>query len=210
LRPPAPLHFPVSEEVPETTRHMKQRHQLFETLEREFGEHAQVSSDQFLYWDPTNPKRCMAPDVALRMGLPSRLIETWKTWELGAPHLGIEITSDSDAPRLRFEEKLERYRQAGVLEVVRFDAKDQTAPIRLFDWFDGDMVERDNTDPESVRCDVLGLYWCVRQDHELGPTLRLSRDPGGRDLVLTPLEIAEASLAEARACIAELEAKLGR
>jgi hypothetical protein len=62
------------------------------------------------------------------MGLPSRLIETWKTWELGAPHLGVEITSDSDAPRLRFEEKLERYRHAGVLEVVRFDAKDQTTP----------------------------------------------------------------------------------
>jgi hypothetical protein len=65
------------------------------------------------------------------------------------------------------------------------------------------MVERDNTDPESLRCDVLGLYWCVRPDHELGPTLRLSRDPGGSDLVLTPLEAANAR-------IAELEAKLGR
>lgn len=73
LRAPARLHFPVSEEVPESTRHMKQRNQLFETLEREFGARALIASDQVLYWDATNPKRCMAPDVAVRMGLPTRL-----------------------------------------------------------------------------------------------------------------------------------------
>lgn len=189
---------------------MKQRYQLFQTLEREFGERALIASNQFLYWDATNPERCMAPDVAVRVGLPTRLLESWKTWELGAPHLGVEIVSDSDAPRLRFEEKLERYRQAGVLEVVRFDARAKTQPIRVFDSLDGDMLERDLADPESLRSDVLDLYWCVRTDRELGPTLRLCRDAAGTDVVPTPLEIAQTSLEAANARIAELEAKLAK
>lgn len=226
LRPPAPLVFPTGADVPEGDRHKKVLIVLWQSVIQEFKGRALIASDMFLYWDPTNPKRCLAPDLAVRVGAPTESLQCWKTWEKGAPHLGVEIVSDWDRSEMRAEEKLERYRQAGILEVVRFEA--ERPALRLWDLFDGDLVERDLTDGEALRCDALGLYWCVHEDAELGPTLRLARDRSGAELVLTPWEAeraareaeiaakdaalaakdaALAELAAARARIAELEKK---
>ncbi len=195
--------------------HRRASEALASSIERAFGGNALVSSDQFLYWDPTNPKRRLAPDVAVRVGAPAELVTSWKTWERGAPHVGVEIVSDSDASELRFEEKLERYRQAGVAEVVRFDRDDIQRPIRICDLVEGDMVERDLTDPEAFHCDALGLYWWLHTDAELGVTLRLSREQATGALVLTPAEAERAAKDDERrekeaalARIAELEAEV--
>jgi Uma2 family endonuclease len=116
--------------------------------------------------------------------------------------VGVEIVSDSDASERAVGDKLERYRQAGVGEVVRFDPEDPAKPLRLWDLFDGDLVERDPSGPEALRCDALSLYWCVRPDEKLGPTLRLARDPAGSDLVLTQEEAALARVAELEVALA--------
>jgi Uma2 family endonuclease len=195
LRPPVPLFFPEVEQMPEGRWHRLATEALAQSIEHELSRQVLVSCDQFLYWDPTNPKRCLAPDVALRLGSPSELLSTWKTWERGAPHVGVEVVSPSDASDLRLEEKLERYRQAGVSEVVRYDHEAVERPIRIWDLIDGDLVERDLTDPEGFRCDALGFYWSVHADPELGPTLRLARDREGRELVMTPREMVQAKLA---------------
>src|SRR5688500_5839837 len=84
LRTPAPLHFPVEETVPETTRHFRLRTALYQSIELAFRGTALVGSDQFLYFDATDPKRCLAPDLMFRHG-PSQLLRSWKTWEYGAP-----------------------------------------------------------------------------------------------------------------------------
>jgi Uma2 family endonuclease len=224
LRTPVPLFFPEEELMPEGRWHRIATEKLAQSVEHALSRQVLVSSDQFLYWDPTNPKRCLAPDVALRLGAPSELLSTWKTWERGAPHVGVEVVSPSDASDLRLEEKLERYRQAGVAEVVRYDHDAVEQPIRIWDLLDGDLVERDLSDPEGLRCDALGFYWCVYPDPELGATLRLTRDREGRDLVMTPGEAdraklvleqakveAERSAKEAALTrIAELEAELHR
>ena len=42
------------------------------------------------------------------VGAPSRILSMWKTWELGAPHVGVEIVSDWDTSTGRMEQKLER------------------------------------------------------------------------------------------------------
>ncbi len=195
VRAPVPLHFPHEEEVPEGLIHFKARAMLFSSLEALLGPGSLVSSDQFVYWDPTDPGQRLAPDIGIRVGTPRAPILSWKTWELGAPHVGVEIVSESDESPRELEKKLERYRRAGILEVVRFDPEDRSQPLRIWDLVDGDLVERDLAGPDALLCDALGLYWCIRQDAELGPLLRLARDAAGKDLVLTQIEALEAELA---------------
>jgi hypothetical protein len=213
LRPPAPLHFPEQEDVSESTDHKLRVIALWQSVMQALGDGALVGSDLFLYWDPTDPKKCLAPDLAVRTGTPSAILKTWKTWERGAPHVGVEIVSDSDRSAEPFARKLERYRQAGIAEVVRFDVEDADRPLRLWDLLDGDLVERAVTVPDARFCDALGLYWCVVGDPVLGSTLRLGRDPAGAELLPTPGEMRDAALVARDAALArvgELEAELAR
>lgn len=79
---------------------------------------------------------------------------------------------------------------------MRFDPESAGAPLRLWDLIDGDLVERDRTDPNAFACDALSLYWCVKLDSALGPTLRLSRDAEGIELLPTAEERVAALEAE--------------
>jgi hypothetical protein len=218
VRPPAPLHFPTEEQVPESIVHRKRVNLLYSIVDREFHGRALVACDQFLYWDATNPGRRLAPDVAVRRGnYPGERLDSWKTWLLGAPEVGVEIVSEYDRSEGVFDLKLERYRQAGILEVVRFDPEDQQKPLRLWDLFDGDLVERQLGTREALHCDALDLYWCIESDSELGRVLRLGRDPACQALLSTPEEAERAAKERALSerdqaldRIRELEAALAR
>jgi hypothetical protein len=214
VRPPVPLHFPEEETVPETVEHRRRLNVLFDSVRREFAGRAIVASDQFLYWDATDPKKRLAPDLAIRVGNTVERLPSWMTWKLGAPQVGVEIVSDFDRAEGPFAAKLERYRRAGIVEVVRFDPEDAEQPLRLWDSFDGDLVERNLGGPEALHCDALSLYWCVKQDPELGGVLRLARDALGTNLVLTPEEAEraakEAAIVERDAALAEKETALAR
>jgi Uma2 family endonuclease len=214
LRPPSPIDFPVEEKVPETSVHMRLRTALFLILERELRGRAFVGSDQFVYWDPTDPKACLAPDLLVRLGGPLELLRSFKVWLHGAPHLAIEVVSPIDARDKNLRAKLERYRRAAIGEVVIFDPDDAVEPVRLWDFFDGDLVERDRSDPAAFRCDALGAYWKITVDATLGPMLRVARDPEGTDLWLTPEEAEhaaqEAAHAAQKAAHAAQEAALAR
>jgi Uma2 family endonuclease len=192
--------------VPETRRHLGLRTALFQILEAAFADRAVIGSEQFVYWDPTDPKACCAPDVMVRVGEPDAPFDSWKVWERGAPQLAIEVISASDADYAPWERKLERYRHVGVRELVRFDPDDAEEPLRIWDLLDGDAVERDRAEPGFLTCQTLGAYFCLRQDDKLGVMLRLARDGAGKDLFPTPHEARRA--AEAR--IRELEAELAR
>ena len=89
-----------------------------------------------------------------------------------------------------------------------FDPDDAVEPVRLWDFFEGDLVERDRTDPAAWRCDALNAFWKLTTDATLGPMLRVARDPEGTDLWLTPEEAERTAKEAALARIAELEAKL--
>src|SRR5512139_3995353 len=121
VRSPRPLVFPTEAEVPESKRHLELRTALYEILKIAFSDRALIGSEQFVYWDPTDPGACLAPDVSVRLGEPDRAFDSWKTWELGAPQVAVEIVSRSDAPEAEWSGKLERYRRMGAAEVVRFD-----------------------------------------------------------------------------------------
>lgn len=204
LRTPQPLVFPVAaEKMPETGEHALACADLF-TLVRAFvGPRGAVGSDQFVYFDPSDPSACLAPDLIVRIGASPELFPSWKTWERGAPHVGVEITSAFDASQLEWERKLERYTRAGIAEVVRFDPANQEQPLRLWDLFDGDLVERSLEGDGARLSDALGAHWCVRPHRELGQRLGLSLDASDQRPVLTSEE-------QALARIAELEAELSK
>ena len=201
------LHFPVEASVPEHKRHLELRTLLYRVLGTLAGEHS-VGSEQFVYWDPTDPSRCLAPDAFVRLGVPDSIFGSWKTWERGVPEVAVEIVSDSDASEASWDAKLQRYQELGVRELVRFDADE--APerqVRIWDRVDGALVERQDGDHS---CRGLKLYWVVVPLDRIPAALRLARDAEGCDLVLTPEEREARARKAAEQRVAELEAALRR
>ena len=218
LREPVPLLFPVDEEVPEHKLHVELRTALYQLIQLALGDHVIVGTEQFVYFDAANPQRRLAPDVMVWVGAKDEIFGAWKVWERGAPHIAVEIVSPSDSPPGPWSKKLERYRQCGVSELVRFDPVAKSARLRIWDRVDGDLVERDVTAPSGHACDALGLWWCVVSDPTFGFMLRLARDSDGEELLPTLAESrlheaqarasAEAQKREAEARIRALEAEL--
>jgi hypothetical protein len=198
LRAPQPLIFPESQEMPETGLHLELRTGLYLIVRDFVGERGAVGSEQFVYWDPSDPRRCLAPDLVVRMGTTPGPFPVWKTWERGAPHLGVEIVSQFDRGETEWNARLERYRSAGINEVVRFDPEAVTRPLRLWDRFDGDLVERDLEGEGALECDTLGAYWCLGEDPKLGKVLRLAKGPLGAELLPSAEERIAALEAELR------------
>ncbi len=188
LRPPEPLHFPSSEEMPETSVHLRLRTALFLVLDHRLSGRAFVGSEQFVYWDPTDPAACLAPDAFVRLGCPYALLPSFKVWEHGAPNLAVEIISATDARDRNWQQKLVRYARCGVTELVRYDPEDQARPLRLWDLLDGDLVERDLSEPGARFCEALGAYWVIAPDPVLGRALRIAADAEGSELWPTPAE----------------------
>jgi Uma2 family endonuclease len=199
LRTPVPIHFPSEESMPETAVHLRLRTALFLVLEGRLHGRAFIGSDQFVYWDPTDPRACVAPDAFVRLGGPLTLPPSFKVWEHGAPQLAIEVISRSDARDANQQEKLERYRRCGVAELAFFDPEDDERPLRLWDLVEGDLVERDLEVPGATFTRTLSAYLRVQPDAELGRALRISDDADGTKVWLTPMER-----------VAELEAELAR
>ena len=213
VRAPRPLHFPESAEVPETRLHEELCALLRALLRHAFAKEHSVGGDQFIYWDPTDPRACLAADAFVRLGQPDSQFRTWRVWERGAPELAIEILSDSDADSL--DVKLQKYARLGVRELVTFDPESAAPRLRVWDRLGADLVERELLS-QSAASKVLPGHWLVVRG-----ALRLSRDEAGSSLYPTPTEAeaearqaeAEARQAETRALserIRELEAELAR
>ena len=203
VRPPQPVHFPSSEEAPETNRHLELRTALYQILKQELSACATIGSGQFVYYVPTTATKSLAPDVFVKLGQPHATFRMWKTWVGGAPDIAVEVVDDfgegeecwcedeevlgeSEAD---WEAKLERYRDAGIGEVVRFDPDDAMQPIRVWDHIDGDLVERMRPEDGVFECVCLGLFWVAVPHAAFVRVLRLARDREGRDLVPTPVEV---------------------
>ncbi len=189
VRAPKAVHFPSEERpeehVSETKRHLEARTTLYLLL-KDALIGAAVGSDQFVYSDPTDPHKCLSPDVFVKRGVPDGPFETWKVWERGAPDLAVEIISASDRRDEPWSEKMTRYQESGIDELVRFDPVSER-PIRVWDRVDGELVERAATSPELRACQSLGLWWVVAPS-AFGPVLRLARERDGSGLLPTPNE----------------------
>lgn len=199
VREPVPVRFPEFAEVPESKRHLKQRTLLYQMLDLAFADRAAVGSDQFVYWDPTDPSQCLAPDVFLRLGVADDDFASWKVWERGAPDVAVEIISQSDARDRDWDDKLQKYRRLGVRELVRFDSEQDPASLRVWNAVDGDLVER-TVDGFAAASECVPGYWIITDDAATGGSvLRLARDADGRELYPCPMDR-----------VRELEAELAR
>ena len=194
------VHFPVEAEVPESKRHLQLRTLLFQFLELAFAKEAAIGCDQFVYWDPTEPRVCLAPDAFVRFGQADDLFQTWKVWERGAPQVAVEIISTSDNSEADWREKLAKYRSLGVSELVRFDPE-SSEPLRVWDLMAGELIERALSTPVESR--YLRGFWVAVEYPGVGLALRLSRDENGALLYPTRAEAAEQR-------VRELEAELRR
>jgi len=213
------LSFPDAAEVPESKRHFELRTLLYQFLKLAFSEVAAIGCDQFVYWDPTNLRACLSPDAFVRFGTKDDLFRSWKVWERGAPHVAVEILSDSDASELGWEDKLERYRRLGVSELVAFDPETAERPLRIWDFVGDDLLERRLLEPWA-QSRHLGGFWLPVEQPDTGWTLRLSHDPAGTRLFPTLADLAAREAvgrraeAEARRAaelrVRELEAELRR
>ena len=188
LRAPVPLHFPSEQTVPESKRHLILRTALFQTLWLALEGRYAIGSDQFVYWNASDPGLRLAPDVFVSTSQRDCVFDSWKTWERGAPDLAVEIISDSDSSAAEWERKLARYLQAGIQELVRFDPDEAAGQrLRVWDRIEGDLVER-AVDGDRAACHTLGLHWIALDHGELGAELRVARDEEGSVLLPTPDE----------------------
>jgi hypothetical protein len=206
LRAPRRLHFPEGAEVPESRLHEALCALLRALLRHAFASQHSVGGDQLVYWDPTDPRACLAPDAFVRLHTPDSKFKTWKVWEWGAPELAVEILSESDE---RWDTKLQKYARLGVRELVTFDPESSPATLRIWDRLETDLVERELCG-NSAASNVLPGYWVVVADPEHGRALRLSQDDAGASVFPTPTEAEAAARQAAEARIRELEAELAR
>ena len=164
MRTPQPIEFPEAEEMPEGFAHLVVRTFLFRLLSFALGPAHTVGSDQFVYWDASTSKKRLAPDVFVRLNHPQpEQLGSWQTWTTGgAPDLAVEIVSPNEGDGLTWDEKLSRYHQLGVAELVRFDPDaPEGARLRVWDRVDGDLVERQMAG-DRTPCLALGLAWRVQ------------------------------------------------
>jgi hypothetical protein len=223
VRPVQPLCFPEQEPDEERMgqgrRHFHLCHALYQMLRMVCVPEHTVGADQFVYFDAANPKRCLAPDAFVTLGVRDHDFDSYLVWEEGTPDVAFEVLSPSDTPeRWTFEEKLRRYHALGIRELVTFHVDAPTGErLRIWDRLEQDFVERAVTGDMSP-CVTLGLTLLIGPVDQYPTGLRLARDVEGRDLVLTTeeqrlaaeaaLRIADRALENAEARVRELEATL--
>ena len=117
--------------------------------------------------------------------MPDEQFDSWKSWERGVPELAVEILSPSDTPEpWELPEKIVRYHELGVREVVCFDVDAPAgARLRVWDLIEGDMVER-VVENERTPCLTLGfengagyeLVIAAAPSEKLPAALRIAHD----------------------------------
>jgi hypothetical protein len=197
VRPVKPLRFPSSSsewDMPQSGRHHRMCELMYQVLVAAVGPAHTVGGDQFVYYDASAPRRCVAPDAFVKLGVPAHHPDVWRAWLQGAPEVCVEILSPSDsAEKLTFAEKLRRYAALGTRELVVFnsDAK-HGKRLRVWDRVRDDFIERVVL-RESTPCTVLErVSYVVAKDAELGDVLRAEKDG---ELILTALEQRSRELA---------------
>lgn len=129
-----------------------------------------VSADILIYYEMGNPRRCVAPDVLVVIGVPDHRRDSYFVWRDGkAPDFVLEITSNSTQAR-DATTKRDIYAGMGVTEYWRYDPTgryfnppligevlDNRGQYRRVDVADRDRMLRGYSD-------ALGLDLCVIGD----------------------------------------------
>ncbi|MFT4623711.1 MAG: Uma2 family endonuclease [Myxococcota bacterium] len=159
------LDFPESDGAPmgESGDHIEAIIDLLAQLRHRYRERddTYIGSNQFMYWEPTDPKQSVCPDIYLAFGRPSLPFRrTWKIWEEDghAPDLVVEVTSPSTR-HIDRGAKRGLYGSLGVRELVLFDPLDEYLRPRLQGFrLAGDTLERIPASPAGVYLQTVGVW----------------------------------------------------
>ncbi len=174
--------------MPQSFRHHRMCELVYQVLAAALGPAHTVGSDQFVYYDASAPRRCVAPDAFVKLGVPAHFPDVWRTWEQGAPELCVEILSPSDSEeKLSFAEKLRRYTALGTRELIVFNADRKR--IRAWDRVNDDFVERIVAGDQTPCVTIPRHAFVVTPDAKLGHVLRL-RDAEGKLIPTDAEEVA--------------------
>ena len=187
---PKPLRYPDSDGQPmaENDEHYRAIQSIRAPLEVRFrnSEDTYVSGDLLLYYERGNPRKCVAPDVLVALGVSRGLKRTYLLWEEGKPP---DFVAEVSSPRSRTDDrtkKRELYARLGVREYFLFDPvyEDDEHSGRLQGfrlWGDGS-VEMGPGGAEGsgqeLRSEVLGIS--LRPEHK---RVRLRDIATGKDLL---------------------------
>jgi hypothetical protein len=124
------------------------------------------------------------------------------------PDLAVEIVSPNEGDGIAWDEKLARYHELGVKELLRFEPEaPEGRRLRAWDRVREDLVERQLAGDHTV-CLTLGLSWTVCPVDGQPVGLRLVDDAGR--LLEVPEEAEATARQDAEARVRELEAELAR
>lgn len=128
------VHYPESDGEPmaETDTHRDlMTKALIHPLQQYFKgrDDVYISGNLLLYYEEGNPKKSVAPDVFVVIGLPNHQRRIYKLWEEGCPpDVVFELTSKSTY-KVDLNKKKHLYEQLGVQEYFLFDPlKDRLNP----------------------------------------------------------------------------------
>jgi Uma2 family endonuclease len=162
-----------------------------------------------VYWNARDARRALSPDVFVKLDVPQSSFGSWQTWgDGGTPELAVEIISPNEGDGIAWDEKLARYHELGVKELVRFDPDARVGQrVRAWDRVRDDLVER-QIEGDRSSCLTLGLNWTVGAAAGEPVGLRLVNDAGR--VLPAPEEAAEARADTAETRVRELEEQLRR
>jgi Uma2 family endonuclease len=158
-------------------------------LEWHFRDHEDVyvSGNLFVYYEEGNPKKCVAPDVFVVLGVPKRPRRVYLVWEEGK---GLDVVFEFTSKKTRREDfgrKMDIYRGIlGVQELFIFDPLREYLVPPLVGYFRrGEKWVREEAREGKLVSEVLGLEVVVD-----GERLRLY-DPKAGKFLPTPEDLLQ-------------------
>ncbi len=226
LGEPGPMLYPDSDGLPmaENDEHRRAILSILSTLELRFQGSADtyVTGDLLLYYEEGNPRKCVAPDTMVVLGVPAGRRRTYLLWEEGKPpDFVAEVSSPGSRKRDRTV-KRELYAALGVREYLVFDPVyedgEHDGQLQAYRRWGSGLVEVEPGDGAEVRSEVLGLGLRAEdkrvrmRDLRTGLDLLFSDEEAGarraaeisRDEEAGARRAAEARVAELEALLSEL------
>ncbi|MDE0126786.1 MAG: Uma2 family endonuclease [Bryobacterales bacterium] len=211
------LEFPSGDGLPMSDNNFQAvtMHYSGTALALHFEGRGYVATDVLVYYDPNEPKTCVAPDVLVVLGLEGYLRNSYKVWEEGGrvPDFVLEVVSNSTQER-DAGRKRRTYAKLGVTEYFRYAPTNRRMAGMNGHRLVGETLSDGQWKPlprlgeERIPSAVLELELRVRQEYAQGSFRELRfHDPAtGKDLP-THREDKRAREAERQRRLAEQRAR---